>query len=268
MLCRALRLAAAAAAGAAVSAAVAAAPAGASDPRTPVPGRELGAVSRPPTAQALRRVGLRVAWPAVGAGVVEGGRRLVVGVTPTGRRRPLARVTLVRVRADGRLGRTHVRRTLRRGRVVMWVPMGAERRYVLRLQVGRRLWWSHLRVPVVPGPPGCPAAGVTAAGLRVEPAAGRVGDHLTLTLHNTGDTCLWGGWDYRWERRLPDGSWQPVEGSYPVPAIAVETLPGQTSSHGAFVWPELRPGPHRLVKVLAGPDGARVAPAAPFEVLP
>lgn len=218
----------------------------------------------PPDRQALRAAGLGVHWPV--EQLWRGGQTVTVRVTPLRRRHRSATLSLVRVRRDGRDGRTLARRTLRAGRFAATLPRALGRRYALRLRVGRRVWSTPITVR--DDASGCPSTGVSAAELRVVPAAGRVGDHVTVTVRNTGDACLSGGWDYGWERRLPDGSWRRVEGSYPIAAIAVVTLPGRTSSHGAFVWPELQPGPHRLIKVLDGPDGARLAPATPFEVLP
>jgi hypothetical protein len=117
--------------------------------------------------------------------------------------------------------------------------------------------------------PPCPE-GPSAAQLSVDPQAGRSGDKLTISITNTGSSCLAGGLSYGWERQLPDGSWErvvPDPPGFPVPAIGISVAPGRTFTQSALVWPELDPGPHRLTKTMSG-RGEELTFSAPFEVLP
>jgi hypothetical protein len=233
-----------------------------------------GSSPRSPDAQVLRKAGLRVSWP-VGAlpQIWRGGQTVTVRVTPLRRRHRSATVSLVRVRRDGRDGRTLARRTLRAGRFSVTLPRALGRRYALRLRVGRRTWSSPIEVRA--DGTGCPLTGRSSADMTVEPSAGRPDDPVTVFVRNTGETCLSGG-GFRWERLLADGTWQPVPqpdlSRYPpVPTILIPRLPGTTFADGAFVWPELDPGPHRIVKEvwpIDAPMGARLTLAASFQVLP
>lgn len=75
------------------------------------------------------------------------------------------------------------------------------------------------------------------------------------------------GAHFRWDALLPDGTWEPVESERPVPSIAYTLRPGATAALNALVFPELQPGPHRMVRTVDGPD-EELTLYAPFEVLP
>jgi hypothetical protein len=232
---------------------------------------------------------LRISWPLAKptTTVAPGTRRQVrvaVGPAPSARatraaelRRLRAQIELVRASATGRPLRRVGTASLRTGRATVRVPRAsATARYALRLRIGGRRWWSWIvasapaSAPAGETPGACPAAGVSDGRLVVAPASGRVGDRFTWTIVNTGTTCLTGGVDYRWERLQPDGTWAPVEAAHPAPAVPVIVRPGAADpgpTATGFVWPELQPGPHRLVVRVSGPDRALTL-TAPFEVLP
>ena len=126
--------------------------------------------------------------------------------------------------------------------------------------------------PLVPGPgsepPSCPAQGTTSASMSLTSGSGPRGAKFEILLKNTGTGCLTGGVDYGWERRRPDGSWQPAGEPRSWIALAFIAGPGTTHRFPAEVWPELEPGPHRVVKSFSGPRGDAVTLRAPLDVLP
>lgn len=236
--------------------------------------------ANPPKKSALRAVGLRISWPISASEVnLRPGTRLVVRVSRVRgarTRRPKARIKLVRVDARGRAIKAVARRAMRAGTFVVRLPSRAGARYALRLAVGKQRYWSWIATsepaapvlePILPLS-ACPRPGPSAGHARVDPPTGRSWDRLTVSLTNTGSSCLTGGVGYGWERQLAGGRWEEVRPDpYPAPALPFGAAPGQTSTHGAFVWPELDPGPHRLVKTVEGNDGPLLL-SARFEVLP
>lgn len=241
---------------------------------------------RPPDPPTLRAAGLTVSWPVRGGAEFAPGDRVVVRVRAlrAGDQGPLARVSLVRVNRSGRTLRGVASQSLRDGVFTARLPDLPAARYALRLDVGGRRYFSWITTAGAPGapppgplpppnpsprpsgPPPCPSRGTSSFEVRVDPGQARAGDRFTLMVVNTGTTCLTGGYDYGWERQLPDGSWEPVQGGdHPVPAIGVTAQPGGTFGHDASVWSELQPGAYRVVKTLSGPDGPLTV-AVPFEV--
>jgi hypothetical protein len=180
----------------------------------------------------------------------------------------------VRVDGRGRPMRIVTRGVLTSGTFTARLPALAGARYALRLEVGERRWWSWITTagPLLPveGPASeatCPAAGTGAGELRVEPAAARPGAVVTARLTNTGTGCLGFGALFHWDALLPDGTWEPVESDRPSPSWLRAVGPGGTATMNALVFPELQPGPHRMVTIVDGPDG-ELTLYAPFEVLP
>lgn len=106
---------------------------------------------KPPSAAAMKKLGVRVVWPA-GRRVmtVEPGERLHVRVRRAGGATP--RVTLVRVDSRGRRMRQVGTDAGRRGVLSVTVPERAGARYALQLQVGPERFWSWLQAQPAPEP--------------------------------------------------------------------------------------------------------------------
>jgi hypothetical protein len=221
---------------------------------------------RPPDADALSTLGLRVAWPVSDdVPVFYAGERLVVraSVTDTA---PAAAVSLVRV--DGRGATLHVvaRRPVRDGSTGVSIP-AAGGRYRLWLDVAGRSWFSSFtaRRPR-PATKRCPSGRPAAADLTLSRESGAPGDALRIELRNTGRACLTSGRGHHWERRLPGGPWEIASAGGATqagPAAAIG--PGRTRTITTVVPSGLAPGPHRLVHKVASLDGPLVL-CVPFEV--
>ena len=221
---------------------------------------------RPPDADALVALGLRVAWPVSEAvPVFYAGERLVVraAVTDTA---PAAAVSLVRVDQRGAPVDVVARRSVRDGSTRVGIPATGGR-YRLRLDVAGRSWFSSFtaRRPR-PATRRCPRGRSAAADLSLSRESGAPGAALQIQLRNTGRACLYSRRSHHWERRLPDGGWEIVTAGRRVPlSPGVIVVPGLTRTSAAVVPPGLQPGPHRLVHKVATADGPLVL-SVPFEV--
>jgi hypothetical protein len=241
-----------------------AAPAGA-EAKLPAP--------RPPSPASLRALGLRIAWPTAGTTPVATGSWLRLRVTPTRGSAATVAVSLVRVSTRGRRVDVVARRRLRRGVFAVTLPRAPDRLYQLRLDAGRRAFWSWYLARNAPFSPtdGCGVSRDRAAAmLTVAPAAARTAATVTLRIANTGTACLTSGpLVPEWQRRLADGSFQPVAVPRgPVAAIGLISLPGRTSAQPETVPAGLPPGEYRLVERLqSAVDGSALVLAAPFTVL-
>lgn len=224
-----------------------------------------GVAAANPDPDALRAEGVSVTWPLRADPVtLAPGHPLRVRVRSA---RRLVRVALLRVSASERPMHVVAERRLRRGTFRTRVPRAHGRHYLLALWVGADRYSTRIHA-VEPGmPPPCASAGLTAGFLRLDRTTARRDEVLSVEVVNTGQTCLHGGWDFWYERLREDGSWERVETQpYPTPAIAVGTPPGGSTRHDAWVFPELQPGRHRLVKTFSVPEG-QITLSAEFDVV-
>ena len=153
-------------------------------------------------------------------------------------------VSLVKVRSDGTPIRVVSHRTLRRGTVRFTLSSPAT--YALRLAVGKRRYWSWIRVDICAAPTG------DRAELRLNATTIHPGDTLGYRIVNTGSGCIDVGPGYGIERPLPDGSWTAV----PTPGgtlLAVMLGPGMSYGKQARIPADLPPGHYRLTDYAAGP---------------
>lgn len=239
--------------------------------------------ARLPSKQALRGTGVRVAWPLGERAQMPAGSALRVRVIQrrAGRRR--VTVSLVRYTPSGRPRATEQRRVLRRGVATLRVPEAAATIYQLRLSVAGRRYWSWVETPQAPDqvvtnppasdpPPPCsPQAqrGISAAQMALMTSSGRVDDRIRYTITNTGERCVELRSEYVWERQQAGGSWTPVprpEPYPPRPAVVEVVVPGQTREFGAWVWPTLQPGRHRLRLEVSTDRDTWAIYAGPFDV--
>jgi hypothetical protein len=239
--------------GAAFSACTAALPAAAS-------------ADRPPDADALGALGLRMTWPVSDAvPVFYAGERLVVRAAATDAA-PAAAVSLVRVDQRGATLDVVARRSVRDDSAGLSIP-AVGGRYQLRLDVAGRSWFSSFtaRRPR-PATRRCPSGRRSAADLTLSRASGAPGAALRIELRNTGRACLYSRRGHHWERRLPEGGWEIVAAGRRAPlGPGVIVVPGLTRTSAAVVPPGLQPGPHRLVHKVLSADGPLVL-SVPFEV--
>ena len=119
-------------------------------------------------------------------------------------------------------------------------------------QVKRAGWRTAQPTPPAPVRPPCPESGTTAGTLALDRTSAARGERFAITLRNTGTTCLTYGADYSFER-WRDGRWEPAGDPRPVPAWAAGLAPGESGTITGFVWEELEPGRHRVVKEAIGP---------------
>lgn len=221
---------------------------------------------RPPDADALGALGLRVAWPVSEAvPVFYAGERLIVraAVADTA---PDAAVSLVRVDQRGAPLHVVARRSVRDGSTRVGIPATGGR-YRLRLDVAGRSWFSSFtaRRPR-PATRRCPRGRRAGAGLTLSPESGAPGAALRIVLRNTGQACLYSRRGHHWERQLPDGRWEIVDAGLRSPlSPGTIVVPGLTRTSAAVVPPGLQPGPHRLVHKVVSADGPLVL-SVPFAV--
>lgn len=126
-------------------------------------------VALPPAEPPARVVsGVRITWPLAKAEtVLEPGTKLTVRIASKRRR---AKVSFVRVNANGKALATVGRRTLRRGSFTVTVPNATPgARYALRLTVAGRKRFSWVTTPI-PVPPPAPPAVVAAPAPTSTPA--------------------------------------------------------------------------------------------------
>lgn len=242
--------------------------------------------------------GWTVDWPLhEGRQQVAPGTLLRVGVAPASvsrssrrggsrSRRASARatVTLTRLAGNGRAARVLVRKRLSRGVVRVRIPRGAGPRYVLAVRgAGGVVARAVLRTaaaprPTPPRPVTPPRAGWCGSGVAAHAAAATMtadrtsvfaGERLTLTIANTGGTCLSAGYPYAWERQTPSG-WERVDTHeiFILPAIAIE--PGRSWSSTATVADAttMPPGHYRIRKEVDSSGAASLSLTAEVDVLP
>jgi hypothetical protein len=238
---------------------------------------------RPPDPDTLRAAGVAVSWPVQGDVAFAPGDRVAVRVRALAEGSPEARVSLVRVNRSGRVLRGVASQSLRAGVFSARLPDLPAARYALRLDIAGKRFYSWITAAgapgsPVPGPlapphpstttagrPECPRRGTSFFEVQLDLAQRHPGEHFTITVVNTGQTCLEGGVDYGFDRQLPDGSWEPAGGDHPFPAIGLTVQPATSATHDATTWDGLQPGAYRVVKTMTGPDGPLTV-AVPFEV--
>ena len=200
------------------------------------------AAAKPPDRAELRRLGVAVTWPISGSeAVVRAGEYLSVEVRS---RRRLVRVSLTH--ADGTVV---ARRRLKRGTFRARLPVTGGR-YRLGLDVAGREY-STLIESVLPN---CRPAGRDEAALRLSATRARSGDTLTVTVINTGTTCIETGRRYVVERRREDGTWEQAAPESPHRAALWRVAPNTTWEQRVTL-PNLQPGRHRIVKSVTAPGG-------------
>jgi hypothetical protein len=221
---------------------------------------------RPPDADELGSLGVRVAWPVSDAvPVFYAGERLVVRAAVADSA-PAATVSLVRVDARGAALDVVWRRPVRDGSIGGSLP-SAGGHYRLRLDVAGQRFFSSLTARR-PRPPTrrCPSRRRAAANLSLSQDSGAPGAALRIELRNTGLACLFSRRGHHWERRLPDGRWEIAAAGDRAPlGPGAVVVPGRTRTTTAVVPTGLSPGPYRLVHKVASPDGPLVL-SVPFDV--
>ena len=221
---------------------------------------------RPPDADALGALGLRMTWPVSDAvPVFYAGERLVVRAAATDAA-PAAAVSLVRVDRRGATLDVVMRRSVADGSTGVAIP-AVGGRYRLRLDVAGRSWFSSFtaRRPR-PATRRCPSGRSAAANLALNRESGPPGAALRIELRNTGRACLYSRRGHHWERRLPDGGWEIVAPGRRTPlGPGAVVVPGLTRTSAAVVPPGLQSGSHRLVHKVLSAEGPLVL-SVPFEV--
>ena len=231
-----------------------------------LPASAAASAERPPDADALSALGLRVAWPVSDAvPIFYAGERLVVR-SAVADAAPAAAVSLVCVDARGAPLGVVARRPVRDGSTAITIPATGGR-YRLSLDVAGRRFFSSLtaRRPR-PATTRCPSRRRAAADFTVDRSSGASGAVLGIRLRNTGLACLYSRPAHHWERRLPDGRWEIVApGSRSPLAAGAVVVPGRAKAYAVTVPPGLQPGPHRLVHKVASAEGPLVL-TVPFAV--
>jgi hypothetical protein len=238
------------------------------------PARAALPAGHPPTAPAMRALGLRVTWPVAAKATLAPRSALtarIARVRGSDAPRRAVQVSLLRVDANGRAMRVVTRRSLRIGTFRGRLPTASAGHYQLRLDVAGRRFWSWLTVDPVADcrtngvRPGSPAATMTAA-----PSFGTSGTAITLTITNVGTTCLDTGPDYTWLRRQPDGSLaietRGTNLSPPPGAARFLIAPGASQTIPAIAWPPVG-GETYLFKALNAGRGRTVGVAALFVIM-
>jgi hypothetical protein len=211
----------------------------------------------------------RVTWPA--ASTVQAGDSVAVTVRSPHR----VRVALLRLSDAGTPIRTVAARRMRSGRFVAVVPAASvERRYLLAVDDrGRRLSRTITATPPPPapppsGPPGPPPCGEGAAKVEttIDRRSAARGETVTMTIRNTGGTCLGFGADFWFERWNGTGWEKAGTEDRAWPAWAASLSPGETYTVTTEVWRDIGTGRHRLAKYFSSPDGAIVVAAEEIDV--
>jgi hypothetical protein len=216
------------------------------------------AAAAPPDTDALKRAGVKVTWPVVGASdVLDAGYTMSVRVKRT---RPGKRVRLSLIQLRPR--KVLARQSVSDGRFRATLPDAPQARYRLVMELGKKRWWSIIRTPAAaaPLPPlptptdpksgsGCATdTGARAATLTLSRTTARAGDAVSYTLRNTGEACLEFGSVYTWQRQTATG-WEDVPCNNCAFPLWLGTLPpGQHYNAQAPLPAGLAAGRYRLVK--------------------
>lgn len=218
---------------------------------------------------AAAQASLRITWPQ--QRTYAPGETLTVKVVSS---KPV-RAALVRESASGKVMRTVARRTLRRGMFSAAVP--AAGRYSLR--IAKRARTVTVAAPAPPDPPpadplpappsptSCYAPSGDRAELHLSATTVQPGATLPFELVNTSAACLLTGVGYAFERRLEDGTWEPVPTDQDFILLGVLVPAGTSYARTARIPADFAPGIYRLLDSASG-NGENIPVAAEFEVVP
>jgi hypothetical protein len=231
-----------------------------------------------PPAKALKKLGLRITWPAAPSAPVAAGTRYVVRVTRLSHRARKVSLVWASVKPNGQTIRRLASARLSHGRFVATVPSSGGT-FRLRLVAGGHAYrFTVVGAKSVSSGGGrpCPTTGRAAATITPNRTTVSAGQSITYTVRNTGTTCLIGGYGGSWERSAGFG-WVPVPDMRPVPTIAFLLSPGASRTLEVTPPPAAGRGTYRFTSHWArdlGPTQSGVGvsftffydlPAAPCE---
>jgi hypothetical protein len=199
--------------------------------------------------------GFAIAWPSDSAlSTVQPGDAVRVSLSPSARARAAGRVATVSLSRVTRSGKLLViaKRRLRSGRFSATLPR--EGLYRLRAVVGTRYVQSTFEVLTVEATVPCDATEGYEADLELDQSVAQPGDLVTITVTNTGTTCVPLNYGLTWQR-LVDGRYTDVSFGVIWPATVLNLAPGEKQVQQVAVPRNTPPGEYRAVKTFTDGDG-------------